>query len=347
MDIFFVHFQKSVKTFCKFFESIFFCKIEVFFSKVYKDKPIYTSKNMSLSCLSSVKRGDSKKRPSVPASHTDIAVVFDRSHSMNWMMQRCCDGLLKYIGDMKEENIKNGTEMRITLVPFDTNRGDAIYDAEDINTVPNLEPTKAPFIAQGMTCLYDTAMSVLEEQNERCDADDHEWKKIYVVITDGADNKSTHTRAEYREAVENAKSSGTTAIFMGANQDAQDSGATYGFDRTHAITFSGVAANVAMGSCLTSATQAAYSGDNVGFTQLQREASLGSSVDNSDDHLPTVPPPLPPLINRSDYGDVAPLSYACTGDDCSTTLPRNFVLPKPQFERLDTSVNQMDAEASQ
>ena len=113
------------------------------------------------------------------------------------------------------------------------------------------------------------------------------------------------------------------------------------------ITFSGVAANVAMGSCLTSATQAAYSGDNVGFTQLQREASLGSSVDNSDDHLPTVPPPLPPLINRSDYGDVAPLSYACTGDDCSTTLPRNFVLPKPQFERVDTSVNQMDAEASQ
>ncbi len=153
---------------------------------------------MSLACLSSVKRGDDNKRPVVPSSYTDIAIVFDRSQSMQWMMGRSCDGLLQYIGDMKEQNLKNRTEMRITFVPFDSGRGEAIYDAEDINTVRNLNPTEAPFIAQGLTCLYDTAISVLEEQNTRCDEDDHDWNKIYVVITDGADNRSTHTCEDYR-----------------------------------------------------------------------------------------------------------------------------------------------------
>ena len=302
---------------------------------------------MSLSCLSSVKRNDDKKRPSVPASHTDIAIVFDRSQSMNWMMRRCCDGLLKYIGDMKEENIKNSTEMRITLVPFDTTRGDSIYNAEDINTVPNLEPTKPPFIAQGMTCLYDTAMSVLEEQNERCDADEHNWKKIYVVITDGADNQSTHTCAEYREAVENAKTSGTTAIFMGANQNAQDSGATYGFDRTHAITFSGAAANVAMGSCLSSATQAAYSGDAVGFTPLQRELSAGTSQDNSGAHITSSPPTLPPLLTRD--GLAPRLTRALAGDPpspLSQTLPQNYVIPPPKLQRNESSATKKSDDSS-
>ena len=307
---------------------------------------------MSLSCLSNVKRGDDNKRPDVQSSHTDIAIVFDRSQSMQWMMGRSCDGLLRYIGDMKEQNLKNCTTMRITLVPFDTSRGDAIYDAEDINSVRNLEPTEPPFIAQGLTCLYDTAISVLEEQNARCADDDHNWKKIYVVITDGADNQSAHTRQEYREAVKNAKDSGTTAIFMGANQDAVQTGQQYGFDASHAVTFSGGAANVAMGACLSGVTQAAYNGNDVGFTQLQREESLGSDYTNTVPMLQVPPPFNPPLLPaaraglQSPVGNYSQLSHSLTGDHLQTTLPSNFVLPQPQFVRTDTVATQESTEGS-
>ena len=314
--------------------------MKYFNSKVYKDKPTYTTKNktMSLACLSSVKRSDDNKRPVAPSSHTDISIVFDRSQSMQWMMSRACDGLLQYIGDMKEQNLKNRTAMRITLIPFDTRRGEAIYDADDINTVRNLESTHAPFIAQGMTCLYDTAISVLEEQKSRCGEDEHDWKKIYVVITDGADNQSIHTCDEYKEAVEAARADGTTAIFMGANQDGVRSGERYGFSRTHAVTFTGGAANAAMGECLSSVTQAAYSGHDVGFTQLQREVSAGSQ----DATIPmgAMSPPLysPPLRPASNYNTPR--------GDYPATLASNLVLPHPLFVRTDTVSTQASSEGS-
>jgi len=269
------------------------------------------SNNSKLSSFSRVKRTPEGERPSVAATHTDIAVVFDRSASMQWKMQHVCKGFIEFVGKMQEEQDANSSTIRLTMVPFSTQREIEFVNAENIENVPMFQQNEYPFTVAGSTRLYDTAMEVLEEQNQRCDASelpaavralDGSWKKILVVVTDGMDNQSTHSRSDFNNAITRARADGTLCIFLGADQDAVTVGASYGFSPDHAMTFGGEGATHAMGAALSGMTADSIRGaPTVGFTQLQRENSAGVDYDY-DASAATLrqnvvfSPPLPPLL---------------------------------------------------
>lgn len=288
-----------------------------------------------LSSLSSVKRNKDGSRPSIPATHTDIAVVFDRSSSMSWKMTDVCNGFIEYVEKMKEEQSANSSVIRLTIVPFSNERNPTFIDAENIENVETFDQTRYPFITGGNTRLYDTTIEVINEQNERCARSklpralrelDGKWKQIVVVITDGIDNQSRHTREDFNAAITRARNSDTLCIFLGADQDAVQTGSLYGFSPNHTLTFAGAGATHAMGTALSSMTSDSIRGStDVGFTQLEREASIGTS--NDDASARTIPhnlmtglPPLPP----SPTTDMSPLQHAFT----QPTLIRSYTYAK-------------------
>ena len=262
-----------------------------------------------------MKRTKGGDRPPVSASHTDIAVVFDRSASMQWKMQHVCRGFIEFVGKMQEEQVINSSTIRFTMVPFSTTREIEFVDAENIENVPMFQQNQYPFTIAGSTRLYDTAIEVLDEQSDRCDASelppairalDGSWKKIFVVVTDGMDNQSTHSLDEFNEAITRARTEGTLCIFLGADQDAVNVGTSYGFNPEHAMTFAGAGASHAMGAALSGmASDSIRGAPTVGFTQLQREASEGTSYDYDASAAtlgqnvmfsPPTPPPLVPAL---------------------------------------------------
>ena len=253
----------------------------------------------SLSCMAAVKRGPDGKRPdfvdetsdtnkdlkkclsNVGDSNVDIAVAFDRSASMTAIEKEAKDALDKFINSIKKESKTTTGKIRLTLITFDT-EATLVYGGMDINSVPEIvnENLTRP---RGSTRLCDTALEMLEAQELRCDEN---WKRVIVILTDGADNASRKSSADLHEKIREAEKNDTTCIFLASNQDAIHSGAMYGFRSGHAMTFSPGGTDNAMnavsgGIMNVMHTQSSEASPHFEFSQLQREASGGVSQDGS------------------------------------------------------------------
>lgn len=256
------------------------------------------SKN-TLNCMSAVKRGPDGKRPqhdkdisdthedlkkclsNAGDSNVDIALAFDRSASMSAIEKEAKDALDKFINSIKKESKTTTGNIRFTLITFDT-EATLVYGGRDIDSLPEKvdENLTRP---RGSTRLCDTALEMLEAQEMRCDEN---WKRVIVILTDGADNASRKTCVDLHEKITEAEKNDTTCIFLASNQDAIHSGAMYGFTPQHAITFSQGGTDQALGAVSGGImnvmhTQSSEASPHFEFSQLQREVSSGVSQDGS------------------------------------------------------------------
>jgi len=295
-----------------------------------------TEQTPTLSCLSRVKRNGTE-RPPASLTYTDIAVVFDRSGSMHWKMPHVCEGFTEFIDKMQKEQKDESSVIKFTMVPFSTTREEAFINAQDINTIPSFNHNQYPFMTGGSTQLYDTAIDVLKEQKERCNNSEvSTWKKIFVIVTDGIDNRSRRNIIDFNTTIKNAREEGTVCIFLGADQDAVRTGQSYGFSSEQSLTFDGLGAAHAMGSALSGMAIDSIRGNAVGFTPLQREASQGTQ--NNHVHF-DLSGNIQDTQDTQDMGG----TYSPTPDSpMLQTLPRNFQLPPPPppppLVRNETSV---------
>lgn len=257
----------------------------------------------SLNCLSAVKRGADGKRPLLNSeksesqndlkrclsnagdSNVDIAIAFDRSGSMASIEKESRDALQNFINSIKDESKNTNGDIRLTLITFD-NKATVVYDGLDIEEVP-AEVDEKYTQPRGSTRLCDTALEMVTAQEERCYK---EWKRVVVILTDGADNASHNTSATLHDKITEAENNDVTCIFLASNQDAIHSGAIYGFSPGHAITFSGgrgtgyALGAVSGGIRNVMHSQSSEPSPHFEFTQLQRECSQGvdcSNVENS------------------------------------------------------------------
>ena len=168
-------------------------------------------------------------------NETDITVVLDRSGSMASVRDDTIGGFNSFL---QEQKAVSGSA-RVSLVQFD-DQYESVYECRDVQDAPDLSPRT--FVPRGSTALLDAIGRTLNATGARLAAlpeAARPEKVLLVVMTDGLENASrefsarqvfdmiTHQRDKYQWEV----------VFIGANQDAVLTGASYGLPASNALDY--------------------------------------------------------------------------------------------------------------
>jgi uncharacterized protein YegL len=176
-----------------------------------------------------------KQRRIVMAKYTKIVVVLDRSGSMQGIKDDTIGGFNSFLAEQKK--LKGKAEM--SLVLFD-DQYDVIFEKVDIQDVKDLN--EATFVPRGMTALLDaigkticSTYSSIKSAKKK----DRPEQVIFVVVTDGHENHSKeHTReAIFNMIIEMKEKDKWEFMFLGANQDAIETGGQYGFTAASSLSY--------------------------------------------------------------------------------------------------------------
>lgn len=186
-------------------------------------------------------------------SLTDITVVLDRSGSMAAVRDDTIGGFNSFL---EEQKAVPGSA-RVSLVQFD-DRYEVLYENRSVQDAPML--SAKTFVPRGSTALRDAIGRTINATGARLTAlpeAERPGKVLLIVMTDGEENASrefsggqildmiTHQREKYQWEV----------VFIGANQDAVATGASYGIPQSNALNFAATPAGTRrMNAALSQAT---------------------------------------------------------------------------------------------
>jgi hypothetical protein len=263
------------------------------------------SQNIKLSCLGAVKRTTST-RPEIK-SYAIIGSAFDRSGSMHNMQEQSAKALFELVKSNKENAEKNNITMTLSASSFD-DRTEKIFDNQNVKEISiTMEESARLLKPRGCTRLYATAveeLQALRENYQKLKADHPECTATFFLMTDGMDNASGDiTSQDLANEVNAAKAEGIICLFTGADQEAISTGGSYGFEASHCLEMSSSRRSSAEAGFRSSsaAMLRAVTGDSTGFTQVERQASIGVSDDESDGEPDTQPAP-PRRLSRNLFG---------------------------------------------
>ena len=270
---------------------------------------------IALSCLKHVKRnrlpdGSLSARPDAPAAYVVLSVVYDRSGSMATMDVAARAGLRNFVMEHKVLAVKNkkaGTKTFFSLTTFDST-ADTYFKDVDITTLSPFTPTQmqAMCAPRAMTRLVDTMYEQLVAINRKIRTIVTAMPRkvavlhpkivsIFLAITDGGDNMSTlYMPVDLNKLVARSRAKGVTVLFLGANQDAIRTAASFGISAGQALTFgASPACATAAFRAVTQVTQDSATGvyraaqSAPAFTQLMRDTS--APVYTTPSHHPWMP----------------------------------------------------------
>jgi len=169
--------------------------------------------------------------------YTHISMVLDRSGSMEQMRMDAIGGFNAFL---KDQQAAPGTAT-LTLVQFD-DRYESLYDVAPIGSVKPLDTTT--FVPRGSTALLDALGKAMDETGARLAAlpdTERPEKVLFVTLTDGMENASrTFTRAQIFDKITHQRDKyDWEFVFLAANQDAIEAGATMGFSADSSATYAG------------------------------------------------------------------------------------------------------------
>lgn len=167
--------------------------------------------------------------------YTHIAVVLDRSGSMEAVRTDTIGGFNAFLAEQQ----KAPSEADLTLTQFDT-AYDVVHSAKKLTDVPPL--TTETYVPRGGTALLDAIGRTINEVGARLAAmpeDQRPAKVIFVIITDGEENSSKEfTKPKVLEMIQRqTKEFAWELVFLGANQDAIQAGASMGVSAANSMTY--------------------------------------------------------------------------------------------------------------
>ncbi len=182
------------------------------------------------------------KKTSEGGKTTVVHLLLDQSGSMGYVQQATIDGVNEYINTLKED----GGKYKVSLTAFDSDGSGKLRLAKPwkniyIDDVPEL--TKDDYSPNGGTPLQDAFCMTLKDMEDRKDE-----KYLFVVITDGFENTSKEYTADDMKKLKKkleAKDN-WTFVYLGANQDAFATSATYGFTTSNTSNFNTTTAGTGM-----------------------------------------------------------------------------------------------------
>ena len=176
---------------------------------------------------------------------TDITIVLDRSGSMQAVADDTIGGFNRFLLDQKQAP-GDGV---LTLVRFD-HEYELVHRAVPLAEVPPL--SRETFVPRGQTALLDAIGRTMNDTFERLAKTDESQlpgSVIFVILTDGHENASREFSRETVFAMisERQAKQGWTFLFLGANQDAIESGERLGIRRGTSLSISAMAEGVSFG----------------------------------------------------------------------------------------------------
>ena len=156
----------------------------------------------------------------------EIAIVLDRSGSMQEVKEATIQGFNVFLGKQKEAP----GDCRLSLAQFD-HEYEIVQDGNVLADVPEL--TAATYVPRGTTALLDAIGRTITAVSSRLQGmveGERPDKVLFVIITDGLENASKEfTREKVFEMIEHQrKQCNWEFVFLGAGQDAIASGASMG-----------------------------------------------------------------------------------------------------------------------
>ncbi|MFC7624881.1 VWA domain-containing protein [Microlunatus sp. GCM10028923] len=163
---------------------------------------------------------------------TQIYVLLDRSGSMQSIKSDVEGGFAAFI----EEQRKGQGTCRVSLAQFD-DRYDEVYSDRPVAEVPPLE-----LQPRGSTALLDAMGRLITDAGARLAAlpeDQRPGTVVVAIMTDGRENASREwTHPAIKALVEQQTTSyHWQFLYMGADQDAIEVGASIGIQRDYSVTY--------------------------------------------------------------------------------------------------------------
>lgn len=159
------------------------------------------------------KKKPAKRIPTITATgRCEVVVLLDRSGSMSSIKTDMEGGYNRFV----EEQRKLPGECAFTLVQFDTQGIDTVYEAKPVADVPGLvlEP-------RGGTPLLDALGQTLSRTRDRIGTLKGGDKVVFLIITDGQENSSHEFKKDQiKKLVEQQTTAGWAFVYLGANVDA-------------------------------------------------------------------------------------------------------------------------------
>lgn len=176
-----------------------------------------------------------RKDNNMKKGYTHIAVVLDRSGSMDAIKSDTIGGFNTFLRDQKNtEGLAT-----FTLAQFD-DQYETVYNMKEIQEIPELN--NDTFQPRGMTALYgavcrtiDAVGSELHSMRESAKPE----KVIFVIITDGHENSSQEfTVEQMRERIERQQTVyNWEFVFLAANQDAVQEARNFSINAANAMSY--------------------------------------------------------------------------------------------------------------
>jgi hypothetical protein len=192
---------------------------------------------------------------------TSIDFILDRSGSMHTCYEDTLGGFNHFVEQQKKTN-PDGS-MSLTLFAHDYH---IVYEDKSINDIVNLD--EETYFPRGQTALLDAIGTTIKKSKNKT-------KHTVVILTDGEENASrVYTKGHINDLIEMKRQMGWEFVFLGANQDAIQTGHMLGIPENGAMTFdTNNIYNAFEG--LSTAIDRQISGEesSICFNQLEREAS--------------------------------------------------------------------------
>ena len=176
-------------------------------------------------------------------TYTDITMVLDRSGSMQSIKDDTIGGFDAFISEQR----RLPGRCTVSLVQFD-NVYEEVYTGRDLADVPSLT-----LVPRGSTAMLDAIGRAVNATGARLAAmpeDERPGTVIVGIMTDGLENASREfTYPMIKALIEQQEQVyGWTFMYMGANQDAIEVGASLGVARDRSLTYTGPNVAAAMGA---------------------------------------------------------------------------------------------------
>ena len=176
-------------------------------------------------------------------TYTDITMVLDRSGSMQSIKDDSIGGFDAFTSEQR----RLPGRCTVSLVQFD-NVYEEVYTGRDLADVPSLT-----LVPRGSTAMLDAIGRAVNATGARLAAmpeDRRPGTVIVGIMTDGLENASREfTYPMVKALIEQQEQVyGWTFMYMGANQDAIEVGASLGVARDRSLTYAGPKVAAAMGA---------------------------------------------------------------------------------------------------
>lgn len=167
--------------------------------------------------------------------YTKIAIILDRSGSMDITKSATIEGFNSFIESQRKDNV----ECNVSLYQFD-DQYEVVYENKDVRNAPLL--TNTSFVPRGWTALLDAIGNTINRLGDELSSTKESArpeKVIVAIITDGAENKSkVFSRNQVFNMIKHqSEKYNWKFMFLAANQDAIATAGSYGIAAASSLTY--------------------------------------------------------------------------------------------------------------